>query len=360
MNRTLEDFRGSVWQRDDLMFILPERGAGSVASQLVDLHTGAYQELSNVSAAIDMVFRSITKPASATSRRAATFAIVNIVWRIEMVTKPIVLAVKRVANVVVSQMQFTSVALENSVACPRKMVTFRRLKSDKSHRNTPPQKRRLLFGCFEKTQMFQIPEAGVERSGLVGYERKKEHGSTNDEEVCRLHRTQDSQESNNSPMRNWRGFFASLTIWAAFSAPPVQAQELSVSSAQVQRFFASDAMSECLGTAAKDCKSLVPVADTLDIVECNQLETLEWETLLAREYEASKTYLIDTSDPEAPILDALDNAHAAWVMFRDAECNLAYSQYWDGSIRNVIATNCQMRMSAERAVVLRPMRSPSK
>ncbi|MEM9130300.1 MAG: lysozyme inhibitor LprI family protein [Pseudomonadota bacterium] len=140
----------------------------------------------------------------------------------------------------------------------------------------------------------------------------------------------------------------------------MQAQELSVSSAQVQSCFASDAMSECLGTAAKECQALVPVATTLDIVQCNQLETLEWETLLAREYEASKTYLIETSDPEAPILDALDNAQAAWVTFRDAKCNLAYTQYWDGSIRNVVATNCRMRMMAERAVVLRQMRSPSR
>ncbi|MEL6172458.1 MAG: lysozyme inhibitor LprI family protein, partial [Pseudomonadota bacterium] len=246
------------------------------------------------------------------------------------------------------------------IACPRKQVTFRRLKADKTHNNNPPQKRRLLFGCSEKMQIVQIPEAGLERISLVGYKRKKEHGSTHHEEVCRLHRPQDSQEPNNIHGVDWRGFFASLTIWAAFSALPVQAQELSVSSAQVQRCFASDAMSECLGKAAKACQSLVPVATTLDIVQCNQLETLQWETLSAREYEASKTYLIETSDPEAPILDALDNAQAAWVTFRDAECNLAYTQYWDGSIRNVVATNCQMRMLAERAVVLRQIRSPSK
>lgn len=142
-------------------------------------------------------------------------------------------------------------------------------------------------------------------------------------------------------------------------ASSVQADVPFVDEAVVEACFASAdgrASPICVGNAANACQAQLETIKTLDIVACNQLETQVWDQLMARELKTTHTFLEDTAAPDAPILEALDDAQAAWVAFRDAECLLSYTIYWDGSIRNIVASSCHMRMTAERSVALRDLR----
>ena len=85
-----------------------------------------------------------------------------------------------------------------------------------------------------------------------------------------------------------------------------------------------------------------------------------WDTLLNRNYQVSLEAAADvdaelnesgtTSEAEAD----LRTAQRAWIAFRDAECDRQFSFYAGGTIRTVVYAQCQLSMTAERALALAP------
>lgn len=119
----------------------------------------------------------------------------------------------------------------------------------------------------------------------------------------------------------------------------------------------------CIGRIVETCVATSPGGDTtLGTSECIQLETSAWDAILNSEYRATRDAFAaddasgDLLTPEATRVDALLAAQRAWIAYRDAECALRYTQWGSGSLRVIVAGNCLMEETAERAVELKRMR----
>lgn len=116
----------------------------------------------------------------------------------------------------------------------------------------------------------------------------------------------------------------------------------------------------CIGQASNICQSTRPGGSTTRSIEgCLQEEVSVWDRLLNEAYQASRTALkaMDEGSQPGPFnrVEALRDAQRAWVAFRDAECNLVYALYQDGSIRSVLHSTCNLELTAKRALELRDM-----
>ena len=105
----------------------------------------------------------------------------------------------------------------------------------------------------------------------------------------------------------------------------------------------------CLGQAANVCQSQGHQT-TLGMSACIQAETAVWDQMLNEAYGAARAAL---ESQDAGLGTALRDAQRAWIAYRDAECALEYARWAGGSIRTIVAANCLMTETAERALELR-------
>ena len=148
---------------------------------------------------------------------------------------------------------------------------------------------------------------------------------------------------------------------AAFLASPAAAQDLSVDAATVRACFADTATGErtphCLGAASNACQEAPGGATTPGIAACIAAETAVWDAILNEEYRATRdAFQGRPATGGSALTDSLRAAQGAWIAFRDADCALAYDRWADGTLRSVVAANCLMVFTADRAVELRDMR----
>ena len=140
-------------------------------------------------------------------------------------------------------------------------------------------------------------------------------------------------------------------------APPAAAQDLAVDEAAVRACFDAAAVGEtrprCLGRASDRCQDAPGGATTPGIAACIAAETAVWDAILNEEYRATRAALA-SGDPALP--DALRDAQRLWIAYRDAECALAHARWADGTVRGIVAANCLLVFTAERAAELRDMR----
>lgn len=152
---------------------------------------------------------------------------------------------------------------------------------------------------------------------------------------------------------------AVLCIAVLTSAMPeiMRAQSLEVDTQTVRACFegAQSATGSplCLGDASNACQARPGGSTTIGIVACISSETTAWDGLLNAEYRATRARMRDLGGGRA---EALLDAQRAWIAFRDAECTLSYIRWQEGTIRSIVAANCQMVMTARRTIALRDMR----
>lgn len=148
------------------------------------------------------------------------------------------------------------------------------------------------------------------------------------------------------------------------TAQAAAAQELSVDTQIVRQCFENTEIGAlyptCLGQASGQCQELPGGSTTIGISECIQAETAEWDAILNEEYKATQQVneAADT-DGLSQVMDrsdALRDAQRAWIAFRDADCGARYAMWQDGTIRTIVAANCHLTMTAQRAIELRDMR----
>lgn len=109
---------------------------------------------------------------------------------------------------------------------------------------------------------------------------------------------------------------------------------------------------KCLGAASNACQTRPRGDTTIGISQCIMAETAEWDRLLNSAYQKLRAqYRKEGGDLPAMLLAA----QRAWIAFRDAQCKLDYARWGDGSMRGIVAANCQMTMTAGRAIDLRDM-----
>lgn len=107
----------------------------------------------------------------------------------------------------------------------------------------------------------------------------------------------------------------------------------------------------CIGAAAKQCQQAPGGDTTIGIATCAMGEHAAWDVVLNREYKAARAQYTD----DQTAADSLRDAQRAWIAWRDAECAFQYDRYGGGSMRTIASANCQMSMTAQRALDLRAM-----
>jgi uncharacterized protein YecT (DUF1311 family) len=140
----------------------------------------------------------------------------------------------------------------------------------------------------------------------------------------------------------------------ALMAGPAAAQQMSVNPQAVDACFYNAAPGEvqpaCLGAAANACQALPGGQTTIGISQCIGAETATWDAHLNAEYQTRRAEFGDQT-----LRDMLRDAQRAWIAYRDAQCALDYQRWIDGSIRTIVAANCFLTMTAQRALELRDM-----
>ena len=135
------------------------------------------------------------------------------------------------------------------------------------------------------------------------------------------------------------------------SASPVQVNPAYVAEC-LRNAGPGDIAPRCLGHAAKLCQQQPGGDTTIGISECLQSEAAAWDGYLNRAYGTLRAAYRRQGGGMA---EALLKAQRAWIGFRDAQCALDYARWGDGSMRTIAAANCQMTMTAGRAIDLRDM-----
>lgn len=124
------------------------------------------------------------------------------------------------------------------------------------------------------------------------------------------------------------------------------------------------ALRACIGRMSTACMDGQEGGHTtLGMTSCLNAEARVWDGVLNAEYKASRAFAKAMDADEAAYFpefarraEALLAAQRAWIAFRDAECDLAHAEWGSGSMRNIAWADCQMQMTAERAIELRDMR----
>jgi uncharacterized protein YecT (DUF1311 family) len=128
-----------------------------------------------------------------------------------------------------------------------------------------------------------------------------------------------------------------------------------VDPAQVQACFdaarpTDEGVPACASEAARACQARPGGHTTLGISECLLAETAVWGELM-RAALARQAQTLGRTDPN--LKSQLTAAQTAWAAYRDAECGLRYAIWIEGSIRTIIAADCHLNKTAQRAVELR-------
>ena len=122
----------------------------------------------------------------------------------------------------------------------------------------------------------------------------------------------------------------------------------------------SEDPASCIGIAANLCQELPDGGSTLGISQCLSAEADGWDGLLNRHYRASLQAAasadeeLAASGMPAEAQADLRAAQRAWVAFRDAECDRQFSLNAGGTIRTIVYAQCELSLTAERALALAP------
>lgn len=147
-----------------------------------------------------------------------------------------------------------------------------------------------------------------------------------------------------------------LSIVAALiCATPALAQEPSVDTDAVRACFdgAKDTHPACIGEAAAACQGQPGGDTTLGISACLQGEAQVWDDIAKSQYKAARARLLEQGGTE--LANKLLDAQSAWGQYRDADCGLLYEIWKDGTIRTVVASQCYLERTAQRALELRDL-----
>ncbi|MAQ36481.1 MULTISPECIES: lysozyme inhibitor LprI family protein [Thioclava] len=147
-----------------------------------------------------------------------------------------------------------------------------------------------------------------------------------------------------------------LSIVAALiCATPALAQEPSVDPDAVRACFdgAKDTHPACIGEAAATCQGQPGGDTTLGISACLQGEAQVWDDIAKSQYKAARARLLEQGGTE--LANKLLDAQSAWGQYRDADCGLLYEIWKDGTIRTVVASQCYLERTAQRALELRDL-----
>ncbi|GGL73101.1 lysozyme inhibitor LprI family protein [Wenxinia marina] len=123
-----------------------------------------------------------------------------------------------------------------------------------------------------------------------------------------------------------------------------------------------EAARACEGAAAAACMDGAEDGQTtFGMVQCQLAERDAWDALLNREYQdAIETFAADdaaeASADFARREESLRAAQRAWIAWRDAECALMQALWGGGTMGQVDAAGCLLRLTAERTVDLRALR----
>lgn len=121
----------------------------------------------------------------------------------------------------------------------------------------------------------------------------------------------------------------------------------------------------CMGQASTACQTQEVDGDsTIGLMFCALMERDLWDEALNIEYQDQIAFAADLDRKEreygnanfAIQQESLRNAQRAWIPFRDAQCTLEYAQWGSGSMRNVAAAQCNLRMTADRVIYLKTAR----
>jgi uncharacterized protein YecT (DUF1311 family) len=132
-----------------------------------------------------------------------------------------------------------------------------------------------------------------------------------------------------------------------------------------QRSMEDGGPQSCIGDAAGACMSGESDGETtVGMMFCMLGERDAWDVLLNDEYQLARDFArnLDAGDrdlfPEYAVrADQLLAAQRAWIAFRDANCTMEYGIWGSGSMRQLAGSDCQMQMTAERALALRDYRN---
>lgn len=160
-----------------------------------------------------------------------------------------------------------------------------------------------------------------------------------------------------------------LSLALGVLAAPVLAEDNWIYAPMVancaQRAQADGGPQSCIGDAASACMSgEADGATTVGMMFCMLGERDVWDAMLNDEYQLARDFA-RASDAEDLALfpqyavraDQVLAAQRAWIAFRDANCAMEYGVWGAGSMRQIAGADCQMQMTAERALALRAYRS---
>ena len=117
----------------------------------------------------------------------------------------------------------------------------------------------------------------------------------------------------------------------------------------------------CVGRAAEVCETTPPRHQTtLDIVDCRMTEAVVRDEIVEAGYDEQHSLLVTAGRNVAgngrlSEAEALNAAHEAWKIYREAQCDLVYALDQVGSIKNVRAPICNLNMTADRAIQMRDL-----
>lgn len=102
----------------------------------------------------------------------------------------------------------------------------------------------------------------------------------------------------------------------------------------------------CIGNAAKLCRAQPGGETTMGMMDCAGRERALWDERLNGAYAALRGKASPTQ------ATALQQAQRAWMAYRDARCGFEATRYEGGSLAGVVAGNCFLQVTAERALEL--------
>lgn len=106
----------------------------------------------------------------------------------------------------------------------------------------------------------------------------------------------------------------------------------------------------CIGVASNACQNEGPQSQTtIGMANCTVRETAWWDELLNNHYAQLRTELADEE------FSRLRDAQRAWITFKEADCDMQYFYWREGTIRSIIGTSCSLQHTAERALDLGEM-----
>lgn len=146
-----------------------------------------------------------------------------------------------------------------------------------------------------------------------------------------------------------------LALLPLTAAYPAAAQDLSVDPDTVHACLkdATGVLPDCIGDAAKACQSQPGGETTPGISACLQGEAQVWDDLLNAQYKGARARMLAQGGTD--LADQLLEAQRAWIAFRDADCGLTYAVWGAGSTRTVMASDCYLHKTAQRALELRDL-----